>query len=180
MTLLAADHRLFHLVNAVWTNRLLDIAMPVVTDLHKWPPFWAAAPLGLGWWVFRQRRRALEVLLGLALTVGVADAVSHRLLKPHFHRDRPEKAGVAVILRTRSHAGYSFPSNHAANCFAGAAFLGAAYPPLRLTLLAAAAVVAYSRVYVGVHYPLDVAAGALFGLGVGALGAAAFRRLRPA
>src|SRR5206468_3552783 len=80
-----------------------------------------------------------------------------------------------VVLRTARHYGYSFPSIHAANSFAAAAFLGAFYPTPRVLFFAVAAAVAYSRVYVGVHYPLDVAGGALCGLLIGWSAAAALK-----
>jgi undecaprenyl-diphosphatase len=172
-----ADHALFHKINAVWTCRLFDAVMPVLTDLQKVPWFkFLVLPAGLGWWLYAKRREGAKVLLGLCLVIGATDMTAHRLVKPLFHRSRPQKAGVEVVLRTAPLYGYSFPSNHASNTFAGAAFLGSLYPPARIALLALAALIAYSRVYVGVHFPLDVLAGALWGLAVGLLGALAWRR----
>jgi undecaprenyl-diphosphatase len=63
----------------------------------------------------------------------------------------------------------SFPSGHAATSFAGAALLTAFAPRFAAPLFLIAAAIAWSRVYVGVHYPLDVVAGALLGLGVAAV-----------
>lgn len=172
-----ADLALFHGINQVWTHPWLDAFFPWLTDLNRSrAAVWVALPLALAVWVYVQRRRAVETLLAVVLAVGLCDAVSHRFIKPYVHRDRPEKAGVAVVLRTRSHAGYSFPSNHACNAFAGATVLGMSAPPLLWPALTVAALVAYSRVYVGVHFPSDVAAGALLGLLLGALVGAALNR----
>ena len=75
------------------------------------------------------------------------------------------RRGVLAFLHGT--LGASFPSGHAAMSFAGATFLALAAPRLAPALFVLAAAVAYSRVYVGVHYPLDVVAGAALGAAVG-------------
>lgn len=162
------DEALFHKINQVWTHPWLDQTLPVLTDLfrHKVVTF-GALPVLLGWWIYKKRGQAVRTLIGLALAVGLADMTGHRLIKPYFKRLRPERAGVALTLRTRSHSGHSFPSNHAANCFAGARFLAMVHPGLSLPLYGGAAVVAYSRVYTGVHFPFDVTAGSVLGALIG-------------
>lgn len=160
---LGLDQRLFLKLNREWTSSFLDSAMPLLTDLHKQAWFWPATAFGLGWWVWKGRRGAIKVIAVLALSIGLADFANHRLIKPLIHRPRPEKAGVAVILRTPSHAGWSFPSNHAMNMGAGAAALSFAYPAWSPAFWLAALLIAYSRVYCGVHFPADVLAGLLLG-----------------
>jgi undecaprenyl-diphosphatase len=103
-------------------------------------------------------------LVILGLSVGLADFVAYRAVKVWVQRDRPEAAGVPVVLRTNSHSGWSFPSNHAANNFAMARTVQILTPEWAIPAYVFAAVVALSRVYVGVHYPLDVIAGGLIGL----------------
>ena len=100
----------------------------------------------------------------LALSMGLSDLVAYRAVKVFVQRERPEVAGVSTILRTHSHSGYSFPSNHAANNFALARTVQVIVPGYALAAYTFATIVAFSRVYVGVHYPLDVAGGALIGL----------------
>src|SRR5947199_8937597 len=83
-------------------------------------------------------------------------------LKGVIPRARPH--ADALVARPHTH---SFPSGHATTSFACATVLGLLLPPLRIPLFALAAAVAWSRVYVGVHYPLDVVAGAALGVGIG-------------
>jgi undecaprenyl-diphosphatase len=73
----------------------------------------------------------------------------------------------------------SWPSGHAASAFAFATAAGAASPWAGAPLAALAALIAYSRVHTGVHYPLDVIAGAVAGIAAAPVAAAATRRLHP-
>ena len=75
--------------------------------------------------------------------------------RPHLH---------ALVTRAHTH---SFPSGHATTSFACATVLALLLPRLSVPLLALAAAVAWSRVYVGVHFPLDVIAGAALGAAIG-------------
>jgi undecaprenyl-diphosphatase len=77
-------------------------------------------------------------------------------------------------------ASASFPSGHAATAFAAAVAVALVYPRLGRPLLALAVVIAVSRVYLGVHYVLDVAVGTLLGIAVGIAAAWFIRRVAPA
>lgn len=163
------DRAAFHKLNRDWTAPFLDSVMPQLTDLHKQRWFLYTAAAALAWWVWKGRKAAVKTITVVALAVGLTDFVNHRMVKPVLHRPRPEKAGISPVLRTHSHAGWSFPSNHAANAGAAASAISYAYPAGAPAFMLVAALVAYSRVYCGVHYPADVLAGLLLGFFIGRL-----------
>ena len=110
----------------------------------------------------RGRRAACQGLLAIALTSTVANLI----LKPLAGRKRPVTSDARPVpdsRRVRRPVSASFPSGHAASAFAFASAMGSAAPGARLPLRVAAAAVAYSRVHTGVHYPSDVAIGAMIG-----------------
>ena len=108
-------------------------------------------------------------VLAWTLVADAAGELAADVLKAAIPRGRPHLH--ALVARPHSH---SFPSGHATTSFACAVVLGSFLPRLRLPLLVLAAAVAWSRVYVGVHWPLDVLAGAVLGA---AIGLAAIRSL---
>jgi membrane-associated phospholipid phosphatase len=107
------------------------------------------------------RRAAAQGLAAIAVTSSVVNLVA----KPLGGRRRPDRAGQAVPVARHvpMPASTSFPSGHAAAAFAFAAGVGRVLPPAGIPLHGLAALVAYSRVHTGVHYPGDVIAGALIG-----------------
>jgi membrane-associated phospholipid phosphatase len=111
-----------------------------------------------------RRRGRRAAAMGLA-SVGVAASVTNLAVKPLGHRRRPNRAAqeVPVARHVRMPSSTSFPSGHSAAAFAFATGVGHALPRAAIPLRALAALVAYSRVHTGVHYPADVIAGALMG-----------------
>jgi membrane-associated phospholipid phosphatase len=109
----------------------------------------------------RGRRAAAN---GLA-SVAVASGVVNLAVKPLGHRRRPDRAAGKVPLarHVRMPTSTSFPSGHSAAAFAFATGVGHVAPPAAIPLRGLAALIAYSRVHTGVHYPGDVVAGALMG-----------------
>lgn len=138
----------------------------------KWPLLVVVGACGDA----RCRRRLPPAALSGLIAVGAAAGLTS-LLKSSFDRVRPALAdpGIEALVPTPDSA--SFPSGHAATAFAAAIAVGAFYPRLRWPLLGLAAVVGLSRIYLGVHYVLDVLAGAALGLALGLLVVWAVRRL---
>ena len=113
--------------------------------------------------------------------IGAASLVVNQPMKLMGGRDRParELHGVPEDRWVPMPTSTSFPSGHSASAAAFAAAVGDVLPGLRWPLRAAAAVVAFSRVYTGVHYPGDVVAGAATGALLGRLTARLGRRIPP-
>lgn len=142
---------------------------------------YAAIWLGLALVTAAVLRRP-HVLAWVVVSVLACDLVS-RAVKEAVGRPRPPErlAGIEPLVSVP--ASPSFPSGHAASSFAAALVLSRAAPRLTPALFALAAAVAFSRIYAGVHYPLDALAGALLGLVVATalpLLARGLRRVRPA
>ncbi|UOQ77307.1 phosphatase PAP2 family protein [Hymenobacter sp. 5516J-16] len=132
------------------------------------------------------QRRALLLLPLLGLSVALADLISSRLFKPYFARLRPcHDSALSATLNLVNGCGgqFGFLSSHAANAFALAVFLGLLLPTryraVKVMLVLWAAIVSYSRMYLGAHYPSDVAAGALLGSLTAWACARAYQHLAP-
>jgi undecaprenyl-diphosphatase len=112
--------------------------------------------------------RRWGVLAFTVIAIAVTDAAV-AALKALIDRPRPplRYAEPKPLVPTPHDA--SFPSGHAATSFVAATMLSFAFPRLRLPFALLAAAVAFSRVYVGVHYPLDVIGGAVLGVLIAAL-----------
>jgi undecaprenyl-diphosphatase len=175
-----ADRLLFHFINGTWTNPTLDLCMNFLDRINDYALVWLAllgalAALGgrTGQWA------ALAGLIAL-----VAGLVSSEVLKELPMRPRPFLSLPDARLLVDPPSSYSLPSVSVAYAFGASS--GASLVARRLLgrvplwgwcWLALAATIAYSRVYVGVHYPGDVAGGALLGMSVGWLAALLVARL---
>lgn len=121
------------------------------------------------WHLSRGRTRTFWALVLPVLLL--SDSIPN-LIKLLTLRPRPfvELADVRFVLPVAHLRDFGFPSNHATNAFALAVLARAAFGggPATAGLLAGAALMALSRVYIGAHYPLDVAAGAALGAAIAA------------
>ncbi len=166
--LLQWDQSLFIKMNSQWTNGVFDAIMPYMRNSFTWIPLYLFLLVLVllnfrikGWWW----------VIFFLVTVGLTDMTGTQIFKYGFHRIRPcNNPDLASQLRllVLCPSGWSFTSNHAANHFGMATFL---YITLRhlfknrmwLAFLWAG-IIGYAQIYVGVHYPFDVAGGAVLGI----------------
>jgi undecaprenyl-diphosphatase len=113
------------------------------------------------------------------VAIGITSLVVNQPMKLAGDRARPDRDGVGVPQErwVRMPTSSSFPSGHSASAAAFAVAVGDVMPSMRWPLRVAGGVVAFSRVYVGVHYPGDVAAGVASGALIGRWTARAGRRV---
>ena len=162
--ILAFDTKLFLLLNSAIANPVFDVIYPIFDEQNNWiiPGLVVAA-----FFIRRERKKALIALGLLVLVILIADPLCARIIKPLVGRLRPCHPDVLVeggrFLKGHR-ASLSFPSCHAMNMYAGAMLITLLYPKNGSWLLAIAALRGYARIYLGVHYPSDVLAGAVFGM----------------
>ena len=181
-TLEALDRAAFLAING-WHAPWADGPMLVVSEMSTWFPLYLV-------FLFLIQRRfdrrglwwAIPVL---GLMILCSDKGSVILFKETVQRLRPchepTLQGMVHLVKEGCGGRFGFVSSHASNHFAIALFmigvLGGRPRWALPALLAWASLVAYSRVYLGVHYPGDVLVGALYGAGIGAIFAVLFRRV---
>lgn len=166
-------------INHFFSHPALDAFFPLWTDFHKTSLFkFFLLPIILIAIFYIKKFRGLGFFMITALVVGACDGICGKLLKPFFGRLRPTEQHLDFILRSPQYGGFSFPSNHSANMFALATFVGYFYPRLRLPLYFMALITAFSRVYCGVHFLGDVIGGAIIGMVWGLIFAFLFKLIR--
>ncbi|MEQ9503571.1 MAG: phosphatase PAP2 family protein [Deltaproteobacteria bacterium] len=121
-------------------------------------------------------KRRFMAVASIALSMGVGDVVTARILKPSFARERPCRTLDGLVKVSSCGVGKSFPSGHATVAFAFYVPAARAVPYGWAIYLPAASAVAFSRVQLGVHYPTDIFAGAFVGSVIGIGGIVAGRR----
>lgn len=178
------DVALFRLINIDMGWDFLAPFMRVMSHLQYFIPFILVLVIWMAW---KDGSRGRVTILCLLVLIPLTDQVSSHVLKPMVARPRPCRA-EAGIEGVRNHGARcsgrgSFPSSHAANIAAVAMLFAWRYRRSLWIGIVFAFLVGYSRIYLGVHYPLDVLGGWILGAGLGALVAwaafAAERRRRP-
>jgi undecaprenyl-diphosphatase len=173
--LLTFDKELFLFFNQGVRNDLFDAVLPFLTDLNRKPV--GIVILAILWLLllFKGGRPGRIAALLLIPTIAMSDQLNSSFLKFIIDRPRPCHELGDVHLLVGCGSGYSFPSSHAVNNFAAAVVLSYYLPRWTWAFFTYAAVICFSRVYVGVHYPSDVIAGAMVGLVIGTVVLIAFR-----
>lgn len=152
---------------------LADAVMVFFSTIGNVGMVWFAAALPL---LFTKRYRWFGIALVLAIAIGyfAGDIV----LKNVVARPRPFNEIEGFVLLIPEPHGFSFPSGHTLSSFAAATVLFAANRKFGIPAYAVAALISFSRLYLFVHYPTDVLAGTLFGIGAALLALWIIRRVR--
>ncbi len=165
------DTELFLFLNSLHCP-VMDRFMYLFTGRFIWVPMYVT----LLYIITRhfRARRAIVMVLGIVLSIVIADQLCATVLRPIFERLRPANLENPISVLVHIVDGYrggrySFPSCHAANSFALASFVWMMIrkPRTRAFILIWALITCYSRIYLGVHYPGDLIVGGMIGIIVG-------------
>jgi undecaprenyl-diphosphatase len=155
------DLAIFYFFNHTISTGFLDKFFSIITNVNNW---YITYLILLGILFFKGGRIGKISVLGIIILITVTDQTGYKLLKEFFERARPCNALSNVLTPLGCTGSYSFPSNHAINNFAAAAFFSKLFPKYKIVLFVSASLVAISRVYLGLHYPSDIIAGAAIGM----------------
>jgi undecaprenyl-diphosphatase len=165
------DTSLFLYLNGVH-NATWDPVMSFMSLIPVWFPLYIVLILYI---IKKFRREAWLILLFATILILLSDQTSVQLFKHLVERLRPchDPIIAAKVHLVNNQCGglYGFVSSHAANTFAVTVFTGKLFANRSYTVLMVlwASIISYSRIYLGVHYPLDVLCGALLGISIGYL-----------
>ena len=161
------DQEAFIFINQQIQNGFFDWLMPQLRNKYTWIPFYVLIFI---WLIWKYKYNGLLIAVFTAITFGFTDFISSSIMKPLFERLRPCNDPFfrdQVRLLINCGPGYSFTSSHATNHFGLAFFLILIFYNkykwvLPLGILWALSV-GFAQIYVGVHYPGDIAGGAVLG-----------------
>ena len=141
----------------------LDVVLPFLTTLCNNGEIWIACGIAL---LFFKKYRRYGIFLLVALLLG--SLIGNEIIKPLVARVRPCNA-VSVLpdMLVKVPSSYSFPSGHTVSSVVGATVLTRANKKFGFAAIPVAALIAFSRLYVFVHFPTDVLVGALLGFAIG-------------
>jgi undecaprenyl-diphosphatase len=173
--LYSLDVTLFTFLNQTVANPVGDFLWPLITDYDRFLVVRLLLLAAWLWLLIRGGKRGRTAALLLVLVLVCSDQLSSSVIKPVFQRARPCHAVEGVPVLQQVHllvpcgGGKAFPSSHAVNNFAVATLFAFFYRRWTWAFFTWAALVALSRVTVGVHFPSDILGGAVLGTGVAAL-----------
>ncbi len=151
------DYGILYFIQGLHTD-FLDRIMVFLTSLGQGTTVWILVCLGM---LFFKQTRKCGVLM--IISMFICDWLTEDVLKQIFHRYRPFVGVLDVTISIPRPRGYSFPSGHASHSFVAATMIYLHFKGPGRKALILAALIAFSRVYLFVHFPTDIVAGALLG-----------------
>ncbi len=180
-SILRWDLELFRLINYQWHNRFFDTIMPFFRNAPFWNPLYFFL---IVFAIVNFKQKAWWWIVFAMITAIITNYISSDIIKEHIIRLRPcndvSIANWVRVLVSYRPQSSSFTSSHAANHFGMAFFLYVSlkkqfkYWPALFFVWAFC--ICYAQIYVGVHYPLDIAGGAFIGLVIGYLSGKMFNK----
>ena len=171
--LIEYDKSLLRFLNSYHVS-WLDPIMLTLTETITWIPLYVF----LLYLVIKEyKKECWIILLGVVLTIALADQVTASIMKPYFARLRPSREptleGLIHLVNGYTGGQFGFASSHAANTFGLATFFYFVFGKTRrwvVWLFVWAAFMTYTRIYLGVHYPGDILVGGIVGVVSGMVG----------
>ncbi len=177
------DRQVFYFINVGLSNPITDFIMPIITNGRVWLPIYITLFVYLIFFNHIKTQDYINrnnqhnyfknlikynktgfIIAGLvALSAILADQISAHLIKDLVGRHRPCQELQNIHLLIGCGSGKSFPSAHATNNFAAAVILSHFFQNKKIIFYSLSSIVALSRVFVGVHYPIDILSGAILG-----------------
>ena len=157
----ALDANLFLAVNHLPHTRFLNILFYSLTVAFNGGAAWYIVT---GIAALRNRRKVGDLLWEVGLPLTITTMLLEYPIKAYFKRRRPFISIIQAIVIGKKPGTWSFPSGHSAAAFAGAWLLNRKFPRFGVARYLVAGMVAFSRIYLGDHYPGDVASGSLLGM----------------
>jgi len=157
----ALDANLFLAVNHLPHTRFLNILFYSLTVAFNGGVAWYIV---MGIAALRNRRKVRDILWEVGLPLTITTMLVEYPIKAYFKRRRPFISIIQAIVIGKKPGTWSFPSGHSAAAFAGARLLNRKFPRFGILRYMVASMVAFSRIYLGDHYPGDVASGSLLGM----------------
>ena len=160
--LLAFDQPILEYIRVHFACGFFDFLMPLLSLIDAHGEIWILTAVVL---MCIAKYRTAGARLAIALLAGYV--ICNLILKPCVARVRPFEINEAVNLIIARPADFSFPSGHTVSSFAAVPVIWNAHKKLGIASLVLATLIAFSRLYLYVHYPSDIAAGVLLGLTIG-------------